>query len=93
MGGLLAAAEVTLLKFDKETKEVTVKEGPAEKVYKITDATKFFGVDPDGNSKEMTYDDAVKGLSSPKSEGALKFNVTVQNDAIVEAKLPAKKRK
>jgi hypothetical protein len=93
MAGLLAAADVTLLKFDKETKEVTVKEGEAQKVYKITDATKFFGVDPDGNAKEMSYDDAVKGLGNAKSEGALKFAVTVKNDEIVEAKMPAKKRK
>ena len=91
--GLVAAAEVTLLKFDKETKEVTVKEGDAEKVYRITDATKFFGVDPDGNARAMTYDDAVKGLGSPKSEGALKFNVTVKDDEIVEAKFRAKKLK
>jgi hypothetical protein len=41
----------------------------------------------------MTYDDAVKGLGNQKSEGALKFGVTVKDGAIVEAKLPAKKRK
>ena len=93
MGGLLAAADVTLLKFDKETKEVTVKDGETQKVYKITDATKFFGVDPDGNSKEMSYDDALKGLGNAKSEGALKFGITVKNDEIVEAKMPARKLK
>ena len=90
IGGLVAAAEVTLLKFDKETKEVTVQEGDAEKVYKITDATKFFGVDANGKTKAMTYDDAVKGLGSPKSEGKLKFDVTAKDDELVEAKFRAK---
>ncbi len=93
MTGLAAAVEVTLLKFDKETKEVTVKEGDAEKVYKITDATKFVGVDKDGNTRDMTYDDAVKGLGSQKAEGALKFDVTAKDGEITLAKMPAKKLK
>ena len=93
MSGLAAAVEVTLLKFDKDTKEVTVKEGDAKTVYRITDATKFVAVDKDGNARAMTYDDAVKGLGSAKAEGALKFNVTVKGSELVEAKLPAKKLK
>jgi hypothetical protein len=93
MCGLAAAVEVTLLKFDKDKKEVTVKEGAVENVYKITDATKFVAVDPDGNTRSMSYDDAVKGLGSQKAEGALKFGVTVKDGEIVEARLPARKRK
>ena len=92
-GGLVAAAEVTLVKFDKDSKELTVKEGESEKVYRVTDATKFFGVDPDGNAKAMTYDDALKGLTSPKSDGALKFQMTTKEDEVVEARFKAKKRK
>ena len=45
MAGLVIAGEVTLVKFDKDKKEVTVKEGDAEKTYKITDKTKFATVD------------------------------------------------
>jgi hypothetical protein len=90
MCGLAVGVEVTLLKFDKDTKEVTVKEGEVEKVYKITDATKFFGVDKSGNMREMTYDDAVKGLGNQKSEGKLKFDITANNDEITQAKMPAK---
>ena len=93
MGGIAAAVEVTLLSFDKDQKQVTVKEGEAEKVYKITDATKFYGVDPEGKMREMTYDDAVKGLGHEKSQGALKFDVTVKDDEIVAAKFKAKKLK
>ncbi len=91
--GLAAAVEVTLLSFDKDQKEVTVKEGEAEKVYKITDKTKFFGVDPEGKAREMTYDDAVKGLGSEKAKGALKFHITAKGDELVDAKFPARKRK
>lgn len=93
MGGLAAAVEVTLVDFDKELKEVTVKEGGEQKVYKITDATKFYGVDPEGKAREMTYDDAVKGLGNEKSKGALKFDVTAKGEELTEAKFKAKKLK
>ena len=84
VSGLAAAVEVTLVSFDKDQKEVTVKEGEAQKVYRITDATKFYGVDPEGKSREMTYDDAVKGLGNDKSQGRLKFDAAVKDDELVE---------
>ena len=93
LSGLATAVEVTLLKFDKDTKEVTVKEGDAQIVYKITDATKFVAADAAGNTRAMTYDDAVKGLGSPKAEGALTFHVTAKDRELVEAKFRAKKLK
>lgn len=93
MTGLAAAVEVTLVEFDKDQKQVTVKEGEEQKVYKLTDATKFFGVDPDGNARPMTYDDAVKGLGNEKAKGALKFAIEVKDDAVTEARFKSKKRK
>lgn len=93
MGGLAAAVEVTLLEFDKEQKRVTVKEGEVQKVYKLTDATKFYGVDADGNGREMTYDDAVKGLGNEKAKGVLKFDVDVKGEEIAAARFKSKKRK
>jgi len=93
MGSLAAAVEVTLLEFDKEQKQVTVKEGEAQKVYKLLAATKFYGVDADGNAREMTYDDAVKGLGSEKAKGVLKFDVEVKAEEVTEARFKAKKRK
>ncbi len=93
MAGLVVAGEVTLLKFNKDKKEVTVKDGDAEKTYKITDKTKFVGVDKDGTTKDISYDDAVKGLSNPKAEGRLKFDVTVKDGEITEAKVKARKGK
>jgi hypothetical protein len=56
MAGLVVAVEVRLVKFDKDKKEVTVKEGDAEKVYKVTDKTKFTVTDAKGeNAKEADY--------------------------------------
>lgn len=93
MAGLVVAAEVTLVKFNKDKKEVTVKEGDKEHTYKITDKTKFLGVDKDGTAKEISYDDAIKGLGNPKAEGRLKFDVTVKDGEITEAKVKARKGK
>jgi hypothetical protein len=90
--GLVIAAEVTLVKFNKDKKEVTVKDGDAEKTYKITNKTKFVGVDKDGTTKEISYDDAAKGLGNPKAEGRLKFDVTVKDGEITEAKVKARKK-
>lgn len=56
MAGLVVAVEVSLVKFDKEAKTVTVKEGDAEKTYKVTDKTKFTVTDGKGeNAKEVDY--------------------------------------
>ena len=92
MAGLVVAAEVTLVKFDKGSKEVTVKDGENQKVYKITDKTKFLAVDKSGEAKALSYDDAVKGLGHPKAEGRLKFDVTVKDGAITEARMKARKK-
>jgi hypothetical protein len=93
LSGLAAAVEVTLVDFNKDAKEIAVKEGGAEKVYRITDATKFYGVDPEGKVREMTFDDAAKGLGSEKAKGALKFSITAKDDEVTEARFKAKKLK
>lgn len=86
------AADVTLLDFDPEQKAVTVREGEERRTYKITEATKFYGVDPDGNAREMTYADAVKGLGNPKSKNELTFSLEAKADEITEARFRARKR-
>jgi hypothetical protein len=90
MAGLALATEVTLVKFDKEKKEMTVKDGDEQKTYKVTDKSKFSVVDKNGNAKDLTYDDALKGLGNPKSEGKLKFDLTVKDGEVVEAKMKRK---
>jgi len=86
MAGLVVAAEVTLVKFDKDKKEITVKDGDKEKTYKITDATKFSTTDKDGNSKEATYTQAEKRLSNEKGFGKMKLDITTSGDKVTEVK-------
>ncbi len=92
MTGLAVATEVTLLRFDKDKKEVTVKEGEKEATYKITEKTKFTTTDKDGKATEMTYESALKGLTSEKSVGRLKFDITTKEDVITEAKMRSRKK-
>jgi hypothetical protein len=93
MAGLVVAGEVTLVKFDKETKNLTVKDGDNEKTYKVTNKTKFRSVDKkSGESKDLSYEDVLKGLSNPKAEGKLKFDITVKDGEVVEAKMPGRKK-
>lgn len=89
--GLAHAGEVTLMKFDKEKKEVTVKEDEAEKTYTITEKTKFAAVDEDGTAKKLTYEDALKGLNSPKSVGVLRFEITAKDGQLTEVKVKRRK--
>ena len=93
MAGLVVAAEVTMMKFDKETKKMTVKEGDDEKVYKVTDKTKFSSKDKDGNVKESTYEQVEKLLSNEKLAGKLKFDITVKDGEITEATFKRGKKK
>ncbi len=94
MAGVVVAAEVTLVKYDKDTKELTVKEGDAEKTYKVNDKSKFIAVDKKtGTSKDLPYDKALKGLLNPNAEGKLKFEITVKDGILVEAKLPGREKK
>lgn len=93
MTGLATAAEVTLVKFDKESKTLKVKEGDQEKSYRVTDKTKFSAVDKSGNSRELAYTDALKGLCSPAAEGTLRFDIAIKDGNVTEAKLKGRKGK
>jgi len=93
MAGLVVAAEVTLVKYDKDKKEVTVKDGDKEKTYKITDKTKFSVTDADGNSKEATYEQAEKRIGNEKQYGKMKLEVTADGDKLTEVKYKGGKKK
>jgi len=93
MAGLVVAAEVTLVKFDKDKKEITVKDGDKEKTYKVTDKTKFSVTDKDGNTKEATYEQAEKRLSNEKQFGKLKLEITTDGDKLSEVKYKGGKGK
>ena len=92
MAGLVVAAEVTLVKYDPEKKEVTVKEGDVEKTYKLTDKTKVFVI-RDGKAEDATVDTAIKVLGNDRAKGKLKFELTPDKDLIAEMKLTPRKGK
>jgi hypothetical protein len=93
MTGLVTAAEVTLLKHDAEKKQVTVREGEKEVVYKYTDKTKVTLIDrQDGSVKEGTLDVATKLFSKETAINKLKFEITADKDTLTEIKLKGKKK-
>jgi hypothetical protein len=93
MTGLVLATEVTLLRYDSEKKEVTVKDGDAEKTYKLTDKTSvLFVIDKDGATKKGTLDAAAKVLASDSFKGK-RFEISTTKDTITEMKLKAKRGK
>jgi hypothetical protein len=105
MAGLVVAAEVTVVKFDKDKKEVVVKEGDAEKTYKFTDKTKVYTTDKEGTKTDAKYEDLerrldfmtkakgddAKGKGKGKGKGgfANKLDITTDGDTITEVKFRA----
>jgi len=88
--GLALATEVTFVKFDKDAKKVTVKEGDKESTYLVTDETKVKIIDKDGNETEGKVGEALKAFEKMK-EGKSKFDVTAKDDKITELKFKKKK--
>jgi len=87
MAGLVVAVEVTVVSYDKDKKELKVKEGDAEKVYKVTDKTEFSVLDKDGNAKEAKYENFEKRVTSKAVEsGKVKIDITTDKDTITKAK-------
>ena len=84
--GLTLAADVVFVKFDKEKKELTVKDGDAEKTYMVTDDTKFKRGD-----EEVPADKAFGALEKAK-EGKTKLAVEVDGKKLKEVKMMAKKK-
>jgi hypothetical protein len=83
--GLTLAGEVEFVKFDKEKKELTVKEGDKEATYKITDDTKVKRGD-----KDAKLDNVLKFFDERAKAGA-KFDITTKDKAVTEIKLPGMK--
>ncbi|MCI0705219.1 MAG: hypothetical protein L0241_29515 [Planctomycetia bacterium] len=87
MAGLVIAAEVIVVSYDKDKKELKVKEGDAEKVYKVTDKTKFTITDKDGNAKEAKYENFEKRVTSKfAASGKMKIDIKTDKENITEAK-------
>lgn len=91
--GLVVAAEVSLVKYDGDKKEVTVKMGEKETTYKIAEKVKvILVIDQEGKTKEGTLDVAAKILGNERFKGK-KFEITTDKDTITEIKLRARKGK
>ena len=90
--GLTLAASVTFLGYDKEKKELKVKDGDAEKTYKVSDATKFKTGD-----KDVANDKGVAQLekmdSNDKAKGKAKMEITTDGDKVTEIKQAERKKK
>ncbi len=84
--GLVLAGEVVFVKYDKEKKEITVKDGDKEKTYKITDKTTFKRGD-----KDVPADKALPSLEKLK-EGKSKMDLTSEKDEVTEIKFAGKKK-
>jgi hypothetical protein len=99
MAGLVVAAEVTVVKYDKDKKEVTVKDGDKEKTYKITDTTKVTVTDKDGNKTEGKVEDLTQRLEragkadAGGKRGAMKLDITTEGDKITEVKYQRRGKK
>jgi hypothetical protein len=85
--GFTLAGEVAFVKFDKEKKELTIKEDDKTATYKITDDTKVKRGDKDGKLENV-----LKYFDEKAKEGD-KFEITVDKDknTITEIKLKGKK--
>ncbi len=100
VAGLVVAADVSVVSFDKEKKEVTVKEGDKETTYKISDKIKVTMVskDKDGNETktEGKYEDLEKrlaGRGGKGGKGGTKLSITTDKDTITEVTYTGRAKK
>jgi hypothetical protein len=90
--GLTLAGQVTFLGYDKDKKELKVKDGDKEKTLKVTGDTKFKRGDMDlANDKGIMA--LEKMADSDKAKGKAKIEVTTDGDKVTEIKMTAGKKK
>ena len=90
--GLAPATEVTLVKYDKDKKEVTVKVEGGEKTYKVSECTKFTFTDQDGKETTGNFAAAEKTLKNEKAAGRAKLDIATEKDAITAMKFKGRKK-
>jgi hypothetical protein len=89
MASLVVAAEITVLKYDPDKKEVTGKDkDDKEVIYKFGEKVKVSTTDKDGNATEGKWEDLETRLKAVKADSKrpLKLDVTVEDKVITEAK-------
>lgn len=94
--GLVLAAEVSVVSYDKDTKEVKVKDDKDNvKTYKITDKTKVTVIDQDGKESEGKVDDLTRRLmfAGKGGKGGAKLDITTDGDTITSVKMKGRMKK
>lgn len=88
--GLTVAAEVVFLGYDKEKKELKVKEGDDEKTYTVSDKTTFKIKGKDGD-KDVPNEKGIEALekldSNEKAKGKAKMDIEVDGKKVKEIKM------
>jgi len=92
--GVMLAADVVFMKYDKEKKELTVKDkDDKETTYKIDDKVKFKVGEKDlANDKAMTRLEKTE-MNSEKTKGKAKMKITVEDKELKEVVFPEQKKK
>jgi hypothetical protein len=91
MTGLVVAAQYTIVSYDKDKKVVTLKDKKGKEVTgKITDKTKAYRIDKDGNKVDAKIEGIEKRLSSDKAVGS-KLEATIEDGVITEITSKGKK--
>jgi hypothetical protein len=94
MAGLVVAVEVTVVSYDKEKKEIKVKEGDAEKTYIVSDKAKFTVTDFKGeNAKEADYAAFEKRVTGKGGKKGIRLDITTSGGKLTEATWKAGKKK
>jgi hypothetical protein len=102
MAGLAYAVEVIVVRYNADTKEVTVKEGDKEVTYKIAENVKVTLKDKEGNTKEGTFADWERRLKFTGGKfggkggtrfGGGKADITVKDGVITEVTITSFGRK
>jgi hypothetical protein len=91
MTGIVVAAEFTVVKYDPDKKEVTVKSDDKEVTYKFSDKVKISVTDKDGNTTEGKFEDLEKRLKRVKADSKFptKIDITTDKETITEIKYKA----
>lgn len=84
MAGLVVAVDAVTVKIDTTKKEVTVKEGDAEKTYKYDDKTKFSTTDKDGKASEAKLEAFEKRAAGKDGKGGAKLDIKAEKDVLTE---------
>lgn len=86
MAGIALADEYTIVSYDKDTKTLTLKDKDGKEVKgKLTDSTKYYRIDKDGNKQEGKGEFVIKGLEMGGDKVAgRKVDATVKDGTVTE---------